>query len=165
MAISKKRIFLGIDPGFGRMGWGVVEAEGMKLAAAEWGCWETPKEECLAKRLCFLAKEMRQTIMKWKPDAVIIEDLFFFKNLKTAIKVAEARGMAILVAAENNAPIIELTPLQVKQAISGYGRADKSQMQTMVKMILKLEKIPKPDDAADALAMAIAGAAYFGKRY
>ncbi len=153
--------FLGIDPGFGRVGWGVIEVEGAKLVPIDYGCWETSKEKDFGERLHFLADNLRAAIKKFQPDVLVVEQLFFFKNLKTAINVAQARGVVILIGHENCLPLLELTPLQAKQAISGYGQADKKQMQIMVKMILKLEKVPQPDDAADALAMAIAGASYW----
>lgn len=161
MVVTKKVKFLGIDPGFGRLGWGVIEAEGSRLTMLDYGCLETAKEMEFPKRLHYLATQLRLIIKKFKPDSLIVEELFFFKNLKTAINVAQARGAILLVGEEQGLPMLELTPLQVKQSISGYGRADKGQMQTMVKMILKLDKIPKPDDAADALAMAIAGSSYW----
>ena len=102
-----------------------------------------------------IAKDLEEIIEKYRPDEVAVEDLFFFKNLKTAVKVAQARGVLLLTAGKGKVPVAEYTPLQVKQAITGYGRADKSQVQFMVKKILNLKTIPKPDDAADALAVAI----------
>lgn len=160
----KKRI-LGIDPGFAKAGWGVIDVEGSDLRLVEYGCFESGKEKDLKERLSLLATCLRKVIKKCKPEVMAVEELFFFKNLKTAINVAQARGVIILTAQENRLPILELTPLQVKQSLSGYGRADKAQVQKMVKMILKLEKIPKPDDAADALAVAIAGSAFWPQKF
>lgn len=151
---------LGLDPGFGRVGWALLDAVGQMLKVVAFGCWETKKGEDFAARLMDIAEKLRAIIKKNKPDAVALEELFFFKNLKTAIPVAQARGAMILVAKENNLPLVELTPLEVKQAISGYGRADKSQVRKMVQLILKLKEVPRSDDAADALAVAIAAIPY-----
>lgn len=154
-----KRI-LGIDPGFGRMGFGVIDCVGSKMTAIDYGCWETHKGEEFSERLFCLIKLLRQVIKKYKPTAVALEELFFFKNLKTAINVAQARGAVMLEIKESKLFLVELTPLQVKQSLTNYGRAEKKQMQKMVQVILRLEEPPKPDDAADALAIAIAAAAY-----
>lgn len=156
---------LGIDPGFARAGWGVINKDGSKLELVDYGCFESEQEKDLNERLHLLATCLRKIIKKYKPEVMVVEELFFFKNLKTAINVAQARGVIILVAHEERVPIVELTPLEIKQSISGYGRADKVQVQRMVKIILKLDKIPQPDDAADALAIAISGAAYWPKRF
>lgn len=152
---------LGIDPGFGRMGFGIIEKQGSNLKLVDYGCVETDSKKTFAERLCTLAGELRQIIKKNQPDLVAVEELFFFKNLKTAINVAQARGAIILLAQEAGVPILELTPLQIKQSLSGYGRAEKQQVQKMVQVILKLKEKPRPDDAADALAAAIAAAAYW----
>ena len=125
------------------------------LDLIKYGCIETTKETEHAERLKILNTDLNKIIKKYKPQILGIEDLFFFKNLKTAIKVAEARGVILMTGIENNLKIYEFTPLQIKQALTGYGRADKNQIQQMVKMILKLKTIPKPDDAADAVAVAI----------
>lgn len=156
----RKIRILGLDPGFARVGFAVLDSASGQSKAVAYGCWETKKDEPFFHRLVFLARELRKTIDQFRPDWVAIEELFFFKNLKTAIKVAEARGVLLLTAAEKGLPIAELTPLQVKQSLSGYGRADKSQMQKMVRLILKLKEIPRPDDAADALAVAMAASVY-----
>ena len=158
---SKTLRILGIDPGFGRMGFGMIEKLGSSLKLIDYGCVETDTKKTFAERLCGLAAELRQIIKKNQPDLVAVEELFFFKNLKTAINVAQARGAIILLAQEAGAPIMELTPLQIKQSLSGYGRAEKQQVQKMVQVILKLKEKPRPDDAADALAAAIAAAAYY----
>ncbi|MBU4360664.1 crossover junction endodeoxyribonuclease RuvC [Patescibacteria group bacterium] len=146
---------LGIDPGYARAGWAILEKSGQDLKLIKYGCIETTKETEHAERLKILNYELNKIIKKYKPEILAIEDLFFFKNLKTAIKVAEARGVILMTGINNNLKIKEFTPLQIKQALTGYGRADKNQIQQMVKMILKLKEVPKPDDAADAVAIAI----------
>ena len=161
--IGTKRI-LGIDPGFGRMGFGIIDVAGGKMKMVDYGCWETHKGEEFSERLFCLIKLLHRGIIKYKPTAVALEELFFFKNLKTAINVAQARGAVMLQIKESKLPLVELTPLQVKQSLTSYGRADKKQMQKMVQVILKLSKIPKPDDAADALAIAVAAVPYLNQR-
>ena len=155
MSDLKKQIILGIDPGYARAGWSVIEKNGQQLKLLEYGCVETLKEVNHAQRLKVLHTEINVVIKKYKPTILAIEELFFFKNLKTAIKVAEARGVLLMTGIENGLEIYEYTPLQIKQALTGYGRADKNQIQQMVKIILKLKEIPQPDDAADAVAVAI----------
>lgn len=159
--MKKPLRILGIDPGYGRLGFGLIEKAGSELQAIDYGCLETLPNKTFSERLLEIASCLKDIIKQAKPDLVAIEELFFFKNLKTAIKVAQSRGAVLLLAAEAGLPIMELTPLQVKQSLSGYGRADKQQIQKMVQMILKLKEKPCPDDAADALAVAIAGAAYY----
>lgn len=151
---------LGLDPGFARTGFAILDSDRGRLKAIDYGCWETKKNEPFSQRLVFLALELKKILKKFKPTLVAVEELFFFKNLKTAINVAQARGVLLLVAEQAKTPIIELTPLEVKQSLSGYGRADKKQVQKMVQIILKLKEIPKSDDAADALAIAIAASSY-----
>ncbi len=147
-------IILGIDPGTAKIGFGVINKT-RELKLIEYGCIQTPKNLKDSQRLIKLHEQLQKIIKKHKPDMVAVEDLFFFKNLKTAISVSQARGVILLTAAKLKVPISEYTPLQIKQAVTGYGRAEKKQVQKMVKMILNLKKIPKPDDAADALAAAI----------
>ncbi len=159
---SVKRI-LGIDPGFGRMGFGIIDVTGGKMELVDYGCWETHKGEEFSERIFCLIKLLRAVLKKYKPTSVALEELFFFKNLKTAINVAQARGAVMLQIKESKLPLVELTPLQVKQSITGFGRAEKKQMQKMVQMILKLKEIPKQDDAADALAIAIAAVPYLNQ--
>ena len=151
-------IILGIDPGTATTGFGLIEKQGAKrtLQCVAYGCIETPKTKSAEQRLLILEKEMLKLLEKYKPGMLAIERLFFFKNLKSALPVSEARGVILLCAAKKNLPIVEFPPLQAKMAITGYGRADKKQMQAMVQKILLLPVIPKPDDAADALALAIA---------
>ena len=151
-------IILGIDPGIATTGYGVVEKmRNSGLRCVSYGCITTPKEKPAGARLAILEKELQQVLNEYKPDAVVVERLYFFKNLKSAMPVSEARGVILLTIAKKKLPVFELTPLQAKMAITGYGRADKKQMQRMVKEILGLKEIPKPDDAADALGLAIAG--------
>ena len=146
---------LGIDPGTATTGWGLVEKDGSKLKLGACGCILTPAKQDQPIRLAHIYSELDKIIKKEKPDVFSIEKLFFINNIKTAMTVGEARGVCLLVAEQNKLPIFEYTPLQVKQALTGYGKAEKSQIQMMVKMVLKLTEIPKPDDMADALAIAI----------
>lgn len=146
---------LGIDPGIGRTGWGIIESQKSNLKSQKCGCIETPVGMAIEKRLRILSEQLTQIIKEEKPDVVAIEDLFFNTNAKTALIVGQARGVLLLAAAEKNLPVAVYTPLQVKIALTGYGRAEKGQVGQMVKTILKLPSIPKPDDTADALAIAI----------
>ena len=146
---------LGIDPGYAIVGIGVIEYIGNKFKVLEYNAITTNAHTLTSLRLKTIYDEINRFIEKYKPDAVAIEELFFNNNAKTAIAVAQARGVLILSATDKGIPIYEYTPLQIKQSVTGYGRADKNQIQQMVKMILNLNVIPKPDDAADALAVAI----------
>jgi len=146
---------LGIDPGIGRTGWGTVDVEGGKLKAGDYGCIETEAKTSVEKRLHILHGRISRIITEEKPNVIAIEELFFNTNAKTALIVGQARGVLLLSAAEKNLPVAAYTPLQVKMALTGYGRAEKNQVGQMVKMILKLKSVPKPDDTADALAIAI----------
>lgn len=158
---------LGIDPGFGRIGYGVIEKQETRLRSGgasarqgEWqavtyGCITTDSKNTFVERLKDLHEELVDLIKEYKPTRLAVEELFFFKNLKTAIEVAQARGVILLTAIENNLPVDEFTPLQVKQAVTGYGRAEKDQMQKMVSVILGIKGKIKSDDAADALAVAL----------
>jgi len=154
----KSTIILGIDPGIARMGWGVVEEARGKARAIAYGCCETPSTAQHSDRLAAVHKEITHLVKEYKPDRVAVEKLFFSKNVKTALAVGEARGVILMTCAKLKAPCVEISPKEVKQALTGYGQADKQQMQRMVQLILKLKEIPKPDDAADALAIALAGA-------
>lgn len=151
-------IILGIDPGTAIVGYGLILKEKSKLALLDYGCVTTEKTLPQAERLSVIKNEIEKIIKKYKPQVMAVEELFFFKNLKTAIKVAEARGVLLVTGEEANLHICEYTPLEVKIATVGYGRAEKTQVQKMVKAILDLKEIPKPDDAADALAIAICAA-------
>jgi len=148
-------IILGIDPGTAITGFGLIKKDKSKLKLLNYGLITTPANLSTAERLDNLHKELSRLIKKSKPDIVAVEDIFFFKNLKTAIKVSQARGVILLTIAKAKIPVAEYTPLQIKQAVACYGRAEKIQVQKMVKILLGLKEIPKPDDAADALAVAI----------
>lgn len=148
-------IILGIDPGIAIVGYGVVEYKGNKFRTIDYGAITTKAHTKLDFRLVSVYDELCEIIHKYKPDAISIEELFFNTNVKTAITVAHARGVIVLAAAKSGIPTFEYTPLQIKQALTGYGRADKPQMQNMVKIMLNLNAVPKPDDVADALAVAI----------
>lgn len=149
-------VVLGIDPGLAIVGYGVVEkTSGNSFKVIDYGVLNTPKEETLPTRLKMIYDGMTYLIDKYKPDAIALEELFFQNNAKTAINVAQARGVTVFCAKEKCGNLYEYTPLQIKQALTGQGRAEKAQVQYMVKCILNLKSIPKPDDAADALAVAI----------
>jgi len=162
----RREIILGIDPGFGRIGWGIIIQFGSEWQVVNYGCIETAMSDPFVDRLAELHNEIKKIIKKYKPTRMAVEDLFFFKNLKTAIKVSQARGVILLTGVESKLPVDEFTPLQVKQAITGYGRAEKLQMQKMVQMILGLKEKVKSDDAADALAVALcAGQSLWVKKF
>ncbi len=148
-------IIMGIDPGFAIMGYGIVSYQGNRFQLMDYGVVTTPADMPLCGRLLMLEEGLAGLVGMYRPDAVSVEDLFFNSNAKTALKVGQGRGVALLCAARAGIPVFEYTPLQVKQAVTGYGRADKKQVQQMIKVLLNLSAIPKPDDAADALAVAI----------
>lgn len=148
-------IILGIDPGYATVGYGVISFEGSKYKAIEYGVITTPKTDNLPTRLDKISCSIDDIMEKYKPDAIALEELFFQNNQKTAILVAEARGAILLTLYKKSKNLFEYTPLQIKQAMTGYGRADKYQIQHMVTLLLNLKEIPKPDDAADALAVAL----------
>lgn len=148
-------IILGIDPGVAITGYGVISHEGNRFKVIEYGAVLTESDMELPQRLVKINDGITEIIKRVKPDAAAVEELFFNKNIKTALTVGHGRGVAILAAAVQRLPVYEYTPLQVKQAVVGYGRAEKSQIQQMVKTLLNLSGIPKPDDVADALAVAI----------
>ena len=148
-------IVLGIDPGYAIVGCGVVEYKNNHFRVLDYGAITTQAHTPFNERIEKIFDEAAALMFKYKPDAMAIEKLFFNTNQKTAIDVAQARGALVLAAQKNRIPIFEYTPLQVKQSVVGYGRAEKKQVQEMTRVMLNLEKIPKPDDAADALAMAI----------
>lgn len=156
-------VIMGIDPGTERTGYGIIGKNKGILKSIAYGCVVTPKNSENSKRIALIAKELKDIMEKYRPRNVAVEQLFFFKNVKTIISVSEARGSVLLVSSQQNIPIFEYTPLQVKQAVTGYGKADKTQVQKMVKAILNLKEIPKPDDAADALAVAICHAHHLKK--
>ena len=146
---------LGIDPGFAITGFSVIDYEGNKFKLITSGAILTEAHTSFPLRLEQIYNQLNQIITEYKPDAMAIEELFFNNNAKTAINVAQARGVILVTAKLNKVPIYEYTPLQVKQAVVGYGRADKMQVQRMVKMILNEENLPKLDDTTDSMAMAI----------
>ncbi len=146
---------LGIDPGFAIVGYGVIDYEKGKYKTVDYGKITTPAGMDMSLRLKEVYDGIIRLIDMFKPDVLAIEELFFNTNVKTAIAVGHARGVIVLAAANNGLKINEYTPLQIKQAVVGYGRADKNQVQQMVKMFLGLKEVPKPDDTADALAVAI----------
>jgi len=146
---------LGVDPGYAILGWGVVEYGASRYRLKGCGVIETEKDAPWPERLKTIHMGLASIIEQYRPDVGAVEELFWGSNQKTAIKVGEARGAAVLTCANADVPVFEYTPLQVKQALTGYGRADKHQMQEMVRTILGLEKAPRPDDAADAVAVAI----------
>ncbi len=154
---SVKMIILGIDPGIAIVGWGVIEADesGIKQRALDFGAITTDSSMKTEDRLLAVHRELSAIISKYKPDAAAIEELFFNTNQKTGIIVAEARGVILLALRSAGIEIAEYTPLQIKSAVTGYGRAEKHQMIEMVTLLLGLRERPKPDDTADALAAAI----------
>ncbi|MBK5253556.1 MAG: crossover junction endodeoxyribonuclease RuvC [Peptostreptococcaceae bacterium] len=146
---------IGIDPGYAILGYGIIDYKGNRFEVVDYGAITTDSKMAMPDRLCILYDSLSEVIKKYEPEEASIEELFFNNNAKTAILVGQARGVAVLACAENKLIISEYTPLQIKQGLVGYGRADKKQVQYMVKAILNLEKVPKPDDTADALAAAI----------
>ncbi len=146
---------LGIDPGIGRCGWAILDAKGSKLEVCDYGCIETSSKSSVEERLEQVYSQIVKIIKKHKPEVLAIEDLFFGANSKTALIVGEARGVALLAAFQNKLKTFVYNPLQVKIALTGYGKAEKAQVGIMVKIVLKLKVVPKPDDTADALAVAI----------
>ena len=148
-------IILGIDPGLATMGYGVIEAVHGNFGVVDYGVVTTPKECTLPERLCQIEEGVSELIQTYKPENVAIEELFFSKNITTGIPVAHARGVMLLTCIKYCGKLYEYTPNQIKQAITGYGGADKIQMQHMVQALLRLKSVPRPDDAADALAVAL----------
>ena len=146
---------LGIDPGTATVGWGVIEIHGGKATAVAYGHISTDKDLAPEKRLAEIARDLEAIINKYQPEEAAVEELFFFKNQKTIISVAQARGVILLTLENFCVSISGYTPLEVKQALTNYGRADKTQVQLMVQALLKLPAIPQPDDTADALALAL----------
>lgn len=146
---------LGIDPGFAITGYSIIDYIGNKFKLIASGAITTPAKQSFPLRLSQIYTDMQNIIKEYKPDAISVEELFFNNNVKTAINVAQARGIILVCGCQNNIPTYEYTPLQVKQAVVGYGRADKIQVQKMVKTILKVDTLPKLDDITDSMAMAI----------
>ncbi len=150
-------ISLGIDPGTATTGYGVVRNENNNFYCLDYGVITTDKGLPPSRRLYSLSKEILSLIKKYSPDVVGIESLYFFKNLKTVIPVSQAKGVIMVTVEKEKIPLYEFTPLEVKMGITGYGKADKNQIQEMTKLILNLKEKPHPDDAADGLAIAICG--------
>lgn len=157
------KIILGFDPGIADTGFGVIAKNGNSLKCLAVGSIQTDKQKDLTERLEIIYKESSRLIKKYKPDIVSVEKLYFAKNVKTALDVGQARGVLMLAIRQNRKEILEFTPLQVKQAVCSNGSASKQQVGLMVKTILNLKAVPRPDDAADALAIAIC-ASFFNKR-
>ena len=148
-------IVLGIDPGTAATGYGVVERTGSRLRAVDYGCLETLPTQELPRRLLEIHQAVTELILTHRPALLGVERLFFNRNVQTAFAVGQARGVVLLAAAENDLPVFEYGPHEVKLAVTGYGRAGKEQVQRMVQMVLGMPTLPRPDDAADALAVAI----------
>lgn len=154
-------IIIGIDPGTATTGYGVIKVSGKKGANLKFiahGCIKTKPGFCMGDRLNIIYKELSVLIKNHAPEMLAIESLYFFRNLKTALPVSQAKGVILFTAAKNKIPVREFTPLQVKFVITGYGKAEKEEVQKKIKKLLKLKEIPKPDDAADALGVAVCGA-------
>ena len=162
--MPKPKVILGIDPGLARMGYGVVTQQGNKTKALEYGTLTTEAHEPLEERLAEMFGKLQKVLKKARPEEVAVEELFFSRNAKTAIGVGQARGVALLACGLAGLPVFEYRPMEVKQAVAGYGGADKEQVQKMVKILLGLAEVPKPDDTADALAIAITHAQCSGTK-
>jgi crossover junction endodeoxyribonuclease RuvC len=148
-------IILGVDPGTAITGYGFIRVDDDQVELIAYGSITTPSDWNMPRRLGHLHRELGALIAQYRPTDTVVEKLFFSKNVRTALSVGQARGVALLTAEQAGLAVHEYTPLQIKQAIAGYGRADKIQVQQMVKLLLQLESVPEPDDAADALAVAI----------
>ena len=161
-------VILGIDPGMAITGYGVIESDknNNKMKVLDYGVVTTPSDMETSQRLLHIFNSVEELIRQYSPDAIAYEELFFNKNVKTALIIGHARGAAVVAGARQGIDLYEYTPLQVKQAVAGYGRADKQQVQSMVKLLLNLREIPKPDDAADALEVAVCHmhSAQFGRK-
>ncbi len=154
MGYNELMIILGIDPGLASTGWAILK-KGKEPRLLGYGCIKTGKEENFSERLCFIFHEVKKLILKAKPQAMAIEEIFFAKNIKTAIKIAQVMGVIKVACKESGMPVFEYTPLNVKMTITGYGRADKNQVEIMVSKILNLKKKVKPSHAADAVAVSL----------
>lgn len=158
-------IILGIDPGYAIIGYGIVEANGGKYTPISYGAIITKPDKRFSERLKIVYEDLTEIIQRYRPETVSIEKLFFHTNQKTVIEVAQARGVILFAIEKSGLPFYEYTPLQVKTAVTGYGRADKKQVMEMTRRLLKLKELPRPDDAADALAMAICHGQNLGAAY
>lgn len=153
---------LGIDPGTATTGYGIIEKKKDTIKLVEYGCILTSQKNRLEERLREIYQDLTKLIKKYRPQILAVESVFFYNNVKTAISVAQARGVVLLCGELNNIKLVEFTPLQIKSSLTSYGKAEKKQVQYMVQALLNLKTLPKPDDAADALAVAICAA---GKKY
>jgi crossover junction endodeoxyribonuclease RuvC len=149
------RLALGLDPGLATTGYGLVASDGQRLAMVAYGVIRTPAGRPTVERLAKLHRQVAELVERYQPDASAVEELFFSSNARTAMSVGQARGVLLLALAEAGLPVAEYTPMQVKQAVTGYGGADKAQVQEMVRLLLNRSETPRPDDAADALAVSI----------
>lgn len=161
MPQTKATTILGIDPGYAITGYAIVDIINNKISTRTYGTIQTSAKEPFPDRLLFLKKNLEKIIIKYSPQELAIENIFFSNNAKTAIHVGEARGVILITAMEKKLHITNYTPLQIKQTVTGHGRADKKQIQKMIQIIFSLKEIPQPDDAADALAVAYCGAHAF----
>ena len=152
-------IVLGVDPGLATLGWGVIEAERGSQRLVDYGCILTTPQQSFPDRLCQIGRDMRTLLRQYRPEEIAFEELFFARNVTTALTVGAARGVSLAACAEYTDRLYEYTPMQVKQAIVGYGKAEKQQVQQMVKLLLHMQDIARPDDAADAIAIALTHAA------
>ena len=148
-------VILGIDPGYALLGYGVISSESSKTRAIDYGVVETTPNETFPRRLELLYTGTKQLIEMFRPDCIAFEELFFYRNTTTALQVSAGRGVALLAAQQSGLPMYEYTPMQIKLSVTGNGHADKKQVQEMVRLLLRLKGVPKPDDAADALGVAI----------
>lgn len=146
---------LGIDPGTGIVGFGIIDVNGAKKVMVDAGVIRTPAHQPTQERLITIYDELKEIILENKPEVMVVEQLFFARNVTTAMSVSHARGVILLLGEQLGLTLAEFTPLQIKQSITGYGKADKKQVQEMVRVVLRLKEVPKPDDCADALAAAL----------
>lgn len=153
--VKRFETILGIDPGFGRIGFALVKEQGQDFQVQEYGCFETSPNTSQYDRLRLIYEKVKELIKKYKPDIVAVEEIFFGRNVTTAFQVGKAHGVVQLASTQSNIPVVYYTPAHIKISVTGYGNAAKSQVQKMIKSILHLKEIPKPDDAADALAIAL----------
>lgn len=153
--MSKKQVILGLDPGLADTGFGVINTDGYNSSCLDFGSIKTSPQDHFVKRLEAIDSSLQEVINKYKPDIASVEKIFFNTNAKTALLVGQARGVILINLVKNNIPIFEFTPLQLKQTLTNYGRADKEQIKKMIKLFLNLKDLPKSDDAADALGLAI----------
>lgn len=160
---SNQHIILGIDPGYGRCGFGVICDGDRDWRCVTHGVITTSAETPHPERLAEIGSDLRNIIAQFSPTVIALEELFFAKSTTTALKVSQVRGIVMMIAAEHGLPVVEVKPSEVKLALTGYGRADKKQMQEMVRTVFGFAEIPKPDDAADALAVAWTGASKLGR--